>query len=95
MNGNKRALGSDLEKVDSHVIQPEEYDDIPELTEEWFAQADLHEGGKLVRRGRPPKEAPKIPVTIRLDADLVERLRNSGQGWQSRINDTLRKAAGL
>ena len=52
-------------------------------------------GGKVVRRGRPPKEAPKVPVTLRLDADLVEKLRAGGQGWQSRVNETLRKAAGL
>ena len=95
MSENKNALGSDLTKIDSHVIQPDEFEEIPELTDEWFAQADLHENGKLVRRGRPPKDAPKVPVTIRLDADLIERLRSSGQGWQSRINDTLRKAAGL
>ena len=95
MTGKKRALGSDLTKVDAHVIQPEEYDEIPELTDEMFARADYIVGGKVVRRGRPPKEAPKVPVTLRLDADLVERLRAGGQGWQSRVNETLRKAAGL
>ena len=31
-------------------------DDVPELTEEWFRQADLYQGGKLIRRGRRPKE---------------------------------------
>lgn len=82
-------------KIDAHVIQPWEYEEIPELTDEWFARADLREGGKLIRRGRPPKEPPKVPVTIRLDADLVKSLRASGQGWQSRVNDTLRKASGL
>ncbi len=95
MNGNKRALGSDLGRIDAHAIQPGEYEEIPELTDEFFEQADEHLGGKLVRRGRPPKDAPKVPVTLRLDADLVERLRAGGQGWQSRVNETLRKAAGL
>lgn len=95
MSGNKHALGSDLDKVDSHVIQPEEYEEIPELTDEWFAKADLHEGGALVRRGRPPKENAKRPVTLRLDPDLVEHFKDSGPGWQTRINDILRKAAGL
>jgi hypothetical protein len=48
----KRSLGSDLAKLDAHEITPEEYDDIPELTDEWFEQADLYEGGKLIRRGK-------------------------------------------
>ncbi len=47
--GKKRALGSDLKKVDRHVVQPHEYDEVPELTDEMFERADLHEGGKPVR----------------------------------------------
>jgi uncharacterized protein (DUF4415 family) len=46
-------------------------------------------------RGRPPVENPKRQVTLRLDADVVDRFRASGKGWQSRINEALRKAAGL
>lgn len=48
----------------------------------------------LIERHRPSRgkqETPgKVPVTIRLDADLVERLRATGRGWQTRLNDTLR-----
>lgn len=46
-------------------------------------------------RGRPVADNPKKQVTLRLDADVVERYRASGKGWQSRINEDLRKAAGL
>ncbi|HEY5208637.1 MAG TPA: BrnA antitoxin family protein [Stellaceae bacterium] len=71
-------------------------DDAPELTEEWFASADLYEGGKLIRKGgRPKSDTPKEPVNIRLDADLVAHYRATGPGWQSRVNDALRKAAKL
>lgn len=71
-------------------------DDAPELTDEWFANADLYEAGKLVRRGgRPKKTPPKQAVSIRLDADLLAYFRQEGPGWQSRINAALRKAAGL
>jgi uncharacterized protein (DUF4415 family) len=46
--------------------------------------------------GRPPeRDEPKKQVTLRLDADLLERFRASGAGWQSRINATLRKAVGI
>lgn len=70
-------------------------DDVPELTEEWFEEADRYHGKQLVRRGRPPKDAPKEPVNLRLDPDVLAYFRATGKGWQSRINEILRKAAGL
>ena len=46
--------------------------------------------------GRPPlRGEAKKQVTLRLDADLLERFRETGAGWQSRINATLRKAVGI
>ena len=41
-------------------------------------------------RGRPKASITKEPVKIRLDADVLAALRASGEGWQTRINDTLR-----
>lgn len=83
-------------------------DDAPELTEEFFRHAEVRVGGKLVRPatgylmregvkpGRPPKGvAAKRSVTLRLDPDVIEKFRESGPGWQSRMNEALRKAAGL
>ena len=32
------------------------------------------------------------PVKLRLDADVLAALRASGDGWQTRINETLRAA---
>ncbi|MEO7026090.1 MAG: BrnA antitoxin family protein [Caulobacteraceae bacterium] len=64
-------------------------DDAPPLTSAFFERADLYEGERLVRRGRPPLPSPKRQVTLRLDADLVERLRASGYGWQTRVNEAL------
>ena len=52
MAENKPVTYSDLAKVDTHEIQPEEYEEIPELTDEWFDKADLHYGKILLRRGR-------------------------------------------
>jgi|APHig6443717497_1056834.scaffolds.fasta_scaffold01010_6 uncharacterized protein (DUF4415 family) len=43
----------------------------------------------------PQKAPPKAQVTLRLDPDLVEHFKAGGSGWQTRINDTLRKATGL
>lgn len=45
--------------------------------------------------GRPRSESPKRMVTLRLDVDLLDRLKAEGAGWQTRINEALRKAAGI
>ncbi|HEV2649825.1 MAG TPA: BrnA antitoxin family protein [Rhizomicrobium sp.] len=46
------------------------------------------------KRGqRGPQKAPtKRQITIRLDGDVIDRFRATGRGWQSRINEVLRKA---
>ena len=89
-------IGSDLAKVDAHVIQPEEYEEAPEWTDEMFARADLYRGDKFVRRGRPPQgAAPKEAIKLRLDAEVLAHFRSGGPGWQTRINEALRRAAKL
>lgn len=37
----------------------------------------------------------KESVTLRLDRDVLEHFQDEGLGWQDRINEALRKAAGL
>ena len=77
----------------NNAIDP---DDVrPVLDDAWFEEADAFEGAKLVRRGRPRSDNPKLPVTIRLDRDLVEWFKRGGEGWQTRINAELRRVAGL
>jgi uncharacterized protein (DUF4415 family) len=70
-------------------------DDAPELTDEFFRRADVYEGDRLVRRGRPPSASPKDAISVRLDRDVIAHFRGTGRGWQSRINAALRKAAKL
>lgn len=70
-------------------------DDSPPLDRDWFQRAEIKEGNKLIRRGRPKSAAPKRATSLRLDADVLDHYRTSGPGWQSRINQALRKAAGL
>lgn len=72
-----------------------EGDDAPELTEELLRQSDVFEGHRLVRRGRPASLARKQAISLRVDADVLERFRATGDGWQSRMNDALRKSVGL
>ncbi|CAO3372936.1 BrnA antitoxin family protein [Azospirillum argentinense] len=76
--------------------------DNPEWTEEDiknarpFTEVFPHLAESIKRgRGRPPAENPKQQVTLRLDADVIERFKAEGAGWQSRINEALRKSVGM
>lgn len=48
-----------------------------------------------MRRRGAQKAPTKAQTTLRLDADVLEHFRATGRGWQSRMNDALRAAAGL
>ena len=43
-------------------------------------------------RGRPRLAEPKVATKLRLSADVLARFRATGPGWQTRIDETLRKA---
>jgi uncharacterized protein (DUF4415 family) len=66
-------------------------DEIPELTNDWFQSANLYHGKKLIRRGRPPKAAPKVSTTLRLSPEVIKHFRAGGPGWQTRIDDALKR----
>jgi uncharacterized protein (DUF4415 family) len=78
-------LGSNLKKVDAHAIQPHEYDEAPELTDEVLGRMVLK------KRGRPVAANPRQLVTIRLPADVLARWKATGPGWQTRMADKLSK----
>lgn len=85
MDENKpsTATGSETDGVDDFD------DDIPDMsTPEWKAKFDA----APVSRGRPRLPEPKVSTTIRLDADVLEKFRATGPGWQSRINAVLKAA---
>jgi uncharacterized protein (DUF4415 family) len=69
-------------------------DDAPELLPAFFEDAEIRRGETVIRPyrgpGRPKVAHPKHLVTLRLDVDLLARLRASGPGWQSRLNDAVR-----
>lgn len=79
-------------------IEREAYDEIPEITEQDFARArpmremfpEIVQAFEKMRGQRGPQKTPvKERVGLRLDSDIVEYFRNTGPGWQSRINDIL------
>ena len=89
MNANKLAsrhsLKSDLARVDAHAIQPAEYAELPELTEEMLTRAKVSKGG------RPVSPNPRKLISLRLPADVIERWKATGAGWQTRMAERLSK----
>jgi uncharacterized protein (DUF4415 family) len=71
-------------------------DDAPELPNDFLRHGELRHGDKVIRRGRPPLSGKsKTAITLRLDEDVVEAYRETGEGWQTRINADLRRARKL
>ena len=49
-------------------------------------------GPPVLKRGRGPQKAPtKVLTTVRLDADVLAFFKAQGSGYQTRINEELRK----
>ena len=60
-------------------------DALPLTDEEWAAVKPS------LRVGRPPSAVRKVSTTIRFDADVLEAMRATGPGWQTRINEVVRE----
>ena len=67
-------------------------DDAPELLRDFFRYAEIRKGDRVIRRGRPPVAGGKQAVNLRIDRDILEHYRRGGPGWQTRINETLRRS---
>jgi uncharacterized protein (DUF4415 family) len=74
----KRELKELARRPDSEI----DYSDIPPLTEKFWKNAVRNPFYRPVKR----------QVTLRIDADILEWLRQQGKGYQSRLNSLLRSA---
>lgn len=45
---------------------------------------------QLKRVGRPKSASPKVALTVRYDADIIDAFKAGGDGWQTRMNHALR-----
>ena len=90
MNANKpashRSLKSDLRRVDAHVLKASDYEKLTELTPEMLARAVVNKGG------RPLSVNPRKLISLRLPADVIDRWKATGAGWQTRMAERLSKA---
>ncbi len=87
--------------IDQGLILPE--GQYPITTDAQLAQAKpfteafpaLAEKMRKSAAGRQKLENPKVAVSLRLDPEVVARFKADSPGWQTRINEALRHAAGL
>jgi len=97
---SKRPLTKEEESEIQKMIASDP--DNPELTDaqlkqgKSFAEAFPNLADSIKRsRGRPSVDTPKQQVSLRLSPDVLSKLKASGKGWQSRVDDILRRAVGL
>ena len=100
MKKNKTDLETNWDRL-MEVIEgapiPRDTEDGPKGTEAshaWFAQADLVPKGNVVRRRKrgPQKSPTKKLVSLRLSPEVIDHFKAAGQGWQTRIDSTLRES---
>lgn len=89
--GKKKSAGAEAKAT---WVDP---DVAPELTKEFFEDAEVFAGDTFVRRGRgrPPTGNAKELISVRLDQEVLSLLRQAGPGWQTQINTLLRQGLGL
>ena len=94
MSAKSKRIGSNLKKVDAHAVRAAEYEELPEVTSAMLERAEYRVGGRLREhpRRRGPQNAPKkIPLSLRLSPEVVKHFRAKGRGWQTRIDEALKK----
>jgi uncharacterized protein (DUF4415 family) len=82
---SRRTLGSDLKRVDAHVVKPDEYDELPEMTDEMFSRTVFR------KAGRPRSPNPRQLISLRLPPEVIARWKATGPGWQTRMAKHLEK----
>ena len=100
----RRRLARDLTDAEEAEVQRRIAldPDNPELTDEQLAQMrparevlppELYAALASRPRGRPKAEKRKVEVKLRLDPEIVEAFKAQGPGWQTRMNEVLRRSS--
>lgn len=86
-----------MPKLEAETILPTPPEDaaiqpaaIADLDGAPLSDAQWEQVKTLVRRGQPLGSRTKMQVTLRLDVELVEKFRATGDGWQTRIIEALK-----
>ena len=72
-------------------------DENPEWTAETFARSRPIEEllppeivAQFAKRGRPKAAVKKVPVSLRLSTEVIDKFKAVGPGWQTVIDDVLK-----
>ncbi|WP_053078430.1 BrnA antitoxin family protein [Methylobacterium tarhaniae] len=90
--------------VPNPLYSQEDWDEIsdnPPLTDEELARARPGTGNMppemaaafTSRAGRPKADMKRVPISLRIDPDVLETFKSTGPGWQTRMHDVLAEAA--
>ena len=79
----RRSLKSDVARVDADNVNPAEYEEPSELTDDMFVHANVNKGG------RPFSPNPRTLISLRLPADVIERGTATGPGWHTHMAERL------
>ena len=79
MGENNKSTTKNLKRLDSISEGKIDYSDIPATDENFWANAEVH----------MPKN--KKQLTLRLDLDVIDWFKESGKGYQPKMNGVLRK----
>jgi len=90
-NGKRLRMPTDEEDAAITAAAMSDPDALPWTDEQLEAVRPLMRVGvRPVGKSKAPQ--PTSELTLQLDADLLESLRNTGKGWQMRIHEVLREA---
>ena len=82
----KREAAQDTPIAHSAADGPYDPNDAAAVASYW-QQASIKRG-----RGRPAAAGKRPRLNMRVDADVLDAFKATGQGWQTRINAALREA---
>jgi uncharacterized protein (DUF4415 family) len=88
MKEKQKNIKSDLKKSDRHTIQPKEYDELPELTDETLERAVYKTHGK--EKPKPKRNTKKCVISLRLPKEVIDYFQSEGTNWQTKINHVLK-----
>jgi len=90
-NGKKVRMPTDEEDAAITAAAMSDPDALPWTDEQLeAARPSMRIGARPV--GRPPVPVKRPTLSMRVDADVLAAFRQSGKGWQTRINAVLREA---
>lgn len=87
---NKHSTSTWIDPDDAPEITPDLLlSGVKKIGERTISDNEFRDAVKKTRAGRPVSKNPKLLVSMRYDAEVIEYFKATGKGWQTRINQVL------